>query len=68
MAEVRAMLQTPLQCLLLNQGKSVVLMRAVEQQSGPDCNSDKVQPHLLLPDFPLPSNLKILDEYQKSKL
>lgn len=68
MAEVRAMLQTPLQCPLVNHGKPVVFIRAVEQQSGPDYNSEKVQPRLLLPDFPLPNNLKILDIYQKSKL
>ena len=68
MAEVRATLQTPLQRLLVNHGKSVVVIRAAEQQSDPDYNSDKVQPHLLLPGFTLPSNLKILDIYQKSKL
>lgn len=62
------MLQTQLQCLLVNYGKSVVLIRAVEQQSGPDCNSDEVQLHLFLPDFPLPSNLKILDKYQVKTL
>lgn len=60
-AEVRATLQAPLQRLLVNDGKSVVLIKAVEQQPSPDYNSDKVKPHLLLPDFHLPSNLKILD-------
>lgn len=68
MAEVRATLQALLQRLLVNDGKSVVLIKAVEQQPNPDYNSDKVKPHLLLPDFPIPSNLKILDTQQKSKL
>lgn len=52
------MIQTPLQCFLVNQGKSIVVIGAVEQQSGPDYNSDKVKACLLLPDFPLPSSLK----------
>lgn len=58
MAEVGAMIQTPLQCFLVNQGKSIVATGAVEEQSGPDYNSDKVKDCLLLPDFPLPSNFK----------
>lgn len=65
MAEARAVLQTTLQSLLVNHGKLLVLIKAMEQQSGPDYNLYKVQFHRLLPDFPLPSNLKILGKNQK---
>lgn len=57
------MIRTLLQCFLVNQGKSFMVIGAVEQQSGPDYNSDKVKACLLLPGFPFPSNFKYTLKY-----